>query len=110
MKNTANKIWYIPTTILFIVMLSIGAWNVYKNHTAQQKELQENYIKTEAEITFVGKTGTGYRTKALLQVTYLYNDQNFSGTIYRTYKQDGYYNKGNKIMINVNPNNPKEIN
>jgi len=104
-----KKILYISTTILFIVMLSIGMWDMYKNTAAQQKELQENYIKTEAAITYVGKTGTGYRTRTLLFVTYFYDNQNYNGKIYRAYKREGYYTKGDQITININPNNPKDI-
>ena len=34
--------------IFFVVMLGIGLSRVYKAHTAQQKDLRENYITTEA--------------------------------------------------------------
>jgi hypothetical protein len=71
--------------------------------------LQENYIKTEAEITFVGRTGTGYRTKALLMVAYSYGGQKYKGTITRIYKKEGYYEKGKQITINLNPDNPTDI-
>ena len=95
--------------IFFVVMLGIGLLTVYKAHTAQQKDLRENYITTEAEIIFAGKTGTGYRTKTLLQVSYSYNSQNYRGTITRPYREDGYYKKGGQITINLNPNNPEDI-
>ena len=109
MTNTDNKILHILVTIIFVVMLGIGLSSVYKNHIAQQKDLQENYIKTEAEITFVGRTGTGFRTKALLMVSYSYGNQNYKGRITRTYKEEGYYKKGSRITINLNPNNPEDI-
>jgi len=106
---TNNKTGYFLVAILFAVMLIIGVFKMYKNHAVQQKELQEKYIKTEAEITFAGRTGTGYRTKALLHVTYPYNSQNYRGTITRVYRKDGYYKKGDQITINLNPNNPEDI-
>lgn len=104
-----RNIRYILGAMFFVAMLGIGLWSVYKNHAAQQTELQEKYIQTEAEIIYVGRTGTGYHTKALLRVNYRYNDINYSGTITRTFQKDGYYQKGNRITINLNPNNPKDI-
>jgi hypothetical protein len=101
--------WYILGTILFVVLSGLGLFNAYKSHVAEQNDLSENYIKTEAEITFVGITGIRHRARTLLFVAYQYHDSNYSGKITRPYKWEGYYNKGDRIMINLNPNNPEEI-
>ena len=112
MEKTAafnQHIAYLFSAILFVVLLGVGLLGMYKNHQAEQTALRENYIKAEAEITFAGKTGTAHRTKALLIVTYRYGEKNYSATITRPYRKEGYYKKGDKITININPNNPEEI-
>ena len=109
MINIYNKILHLLIPIIFVVVLGTGLLRIYKNHTAQQKDLQENYIKTEAEIIFAGKTGTRYRTKTLLQVAYRYNNQDYRGTITRPYREGDYYKKGGHVTINLNPNNPEDI-
>jgi hypothetical protein len=73
------------------------------------QELNGNYIKTNGVITFVGKTGTGIYTKALLGVEYNYDNRNYSGNITRKYEKEGYYKKGDTIMIYINGNNAAEI-
>ena len=100
---------YIFSAILFVVLLGVGLRDMYQNHQAGQTALRENYIKAEAEITFAGKTGTAHRAKTLLHVAYHYGGQNYKGAITRPYQKEGYYQKGDKIIININPNNPQDV-
>jgi len=104
-----SKTMRLFSAILFVVLFGVGLWNLYKNDQAEQTRLRENYMKIEAEITFAGKRGTAYRTKALLFVTYSYADKNYTATITRPYRKEEYYKKGDKITIYINPNNPEEI-
>jgi predicted HicB family RNase H-like nuclease len=90
-------------------MLGIGLTKTYENYQNKITELNENYIKINGEITFVGKTGTGIRTKALLMVNYYYSNINYSGKITRKYEKEGYYKKGDEIIIYINKNNANEI-
>jgi hypothetical protein len=45
----------------------------------------------------------------MLQVIYRYNEQKYFGTVTRTYREDGYYKKGGRITIKINPNAPEDI-
>jgi hypothetical protein len=100
-----NKIKII-IIICCLVIAGIQSINIYKNI---QKNIDENYVKTNAEIAFVGKSGTGIRTRTLIIVKYDYDNETYTGTIRRAYRNNGYYKTGDEIIINVNKNDPKNI-
>jgi hypothetical protein len=100
-----NKIKII-IIICCLVIAGIQSINIYKN---SQKNIDENYVKTNAEITFVGKSGTGIRTRTLIIVKYDYENKTYTGTIRRVYGNNGYYKIGDEIIINVNKNDPENI-
>ncbi|MDR1451065.1 MAG: hypothetical protein LBI57_01835 [Helicobacteraceae bacterium] len=95
--------------IIILICLLIACINViiiYKNY---QKDIVENYIKIDAKIILVGKSGNGIYTKALIIVTYNYENEIYQGTIKRTYKDNDYYKTGDTIIVNVNKNDPEDI-
>jgi hypothetical protein len=90
-------------------MFFISAFAIYKNYRNNINDIQNNYMETNAEITFIGRTGTGIRAQTLLGVTYYYENKKYTGHIKRGYKNEGYYNKGDIIKIYINKNNVDEI-
>jgi hypothetical protein len=102
MSKNIYRIIFIGVFIFAVIMSLINLQN-------NVKELNRNYIKANGKITFVGKTGTGIYVKALLGVDYNYDNRNYSGNITRKYEKEGYYKKGDTIIIYINKNNGNEI-
>ncbi|MDR0541850.1 MAG: hypothetical protein LBH19_06520 [Dysgonamonadaceae bacterium] len=106
MDKIRNIILKIIIVVACLVIAGIQSANIYRN---SQKDIDENYIKTDAKIIFVAKSGNGIYTRTLITVQYNYENKIYNGTIRRVYKNDGYYKIGDEIAINVNKNNPKDI-
>jgi hypothetical protein len=92
--------------IICFIISGIISIDIYKNNS---KNIGENFIKTNAEITFVSKSGNGIYTKALIMVKYNYENKIYERTIRRAYKNNDYYKTGDKIIINVNKNDPEDV-
>jgi L-asparagine transporter-like permease len=101
MKKTCK----IAILIVFIVsgILSI------KHYQKEASTKNENYIKTEAEITHVFPSGRGYRISTLLTVKYTFDGIRKTATIRRSGYKEGAYSKGGTTTIYINPNNNEDI-
>ena len=90
----AGKIVY---PLVFIITLA--AFLLYEN---KDKNIPDHYIKTEAKITNVFMSGRGMKSSTLINIKYQHN-KTMSGTLRRNGYREEQYNKGDSIVIYIDP-------
>jgi hypothetical protein len=79
------------------------------NQNNDKKYVMENFNAIEAKVTFVFNTGRDIRAKTILDIEYIYNNQELKSKIIKKWNGNDFYKKGDTIIIYVNPNNENEI-
>jgi hypothetical protein len=95
----------IISAITVLVILIIFCINQYNS----KEYIFENFNTVEAKITFVFNTGRKTNAKTILDIEYIYNNQNIKSKITRNWKGKNYYKKGDIIIIYINPNDENDI-
>jgi hypothetical protein len=95
--------------ILFALVFVVTALVYFVNQINNTKYVQENFTKVEAEITAVYQSGRGIRQRTIIQVRFVYNDANGSGTVYRNGYAEGQYHTGDRLTIYINPEDQNDL-
>jgi len=84
-------------------------WQLFKRKERNELQQADNYHKVTAIINRVHASGINYKRSTLIQVSYVYKDEEQKATIRRNGFKKGLYKEGDSIVIYINPDNPDEV-
>jgi nitrogen fixation protein FixH len=104
-----NKKMIIILSILFAVIVGIKLIQFINTEKSKSDYIKENWIEISAIVNRVMRSGTKNKLTTILQIGYIYEEENQQATITRSGYKEGTYNVGDTIKIFINPNDKKEI-